>query len=281
MAPAMNAFIQRGRAWAPTAKAAALVLLPSPLLLAVLGALIAGDVARVAFTGGALACLWGAAALVARALAAEARYFLGERADPPKLPLKLFSAAATALGVSLAAVAGGHAVSMALVFAALGAIGHVAFYGRDLRPTPIQVAAVEGVDCAAVTLQLKQALGRLRGIEAAARSIPVPEFRDRLSRITGIGHTILAEIERDPNDAARARRFLNVYLDGAERVTVEYARTHGHMRTQPLEQNFRQLLADMERTFAEQHRKLVEQDLVSLDVDIEVLNARLKREGLG
>jgi 5-bromo-4-chloroindolyl phosphate hydrolysis protein len=219
--------------------------------------------------------------IAVRALAAEARYFLGERPDPPAIPLKLLSAALTALGVSLAAVAAGHTVYAALVFAALGAVGHVAFYGRDLKSPRIQVAEVEGVDRAAVTLQLKRAYGRLRGIEAAGQSIGDPDFRDRLTRITGIGRSILGEIERDPSDASRARRFLNVYLDGAEKVTVDYARTRSPARNQPLEQNFRQLLAEMESSFAEQHRKLLEHDVLSLDVDIEVLNARLKREGLG
>ena len=52
------------------------------------------------------------------------------------------------------------------------------------------------------------------------------------------------------------------------------------MRTQPLEANFRQLLVDMESTFDEQRKKLIENDLTSLDVDIEVLNTRLKREGV-
>jgi hypothetical protein len=37
----------------------------------------------------------------------------------------------------------------------------------------------------------------------------------------------------------------------------------------------------MEGTFAEQHRRLVEHEQLSLDVDIEVLNERLRREGLG
>ena len=52
------------------------------------------------------------------------------------------------------------------------------------------------------------------------------------------------------------------------------------MRKAPLEQNFRQLLIDMENTFEQQHQKLIEKDLTSLDVEIEVLNARLKREGV-
>jgi hypothetical protein len=132
-----------------------------------------------------------------------------------------------------------------------------------------------------VILQLEQAHGRLRGIDAAARSLPAPEFRERLSRITSIGRSILVEIERDPADATRARRFLNVYLGEAERVTLEYARTHGRHATQPLEEDFRQLLTDMESTFTRQQRMLVDRDLLSLDVDIEVLNARLKGEGPG
>jgi hypothetical protein len=36
----------------------------------------------------------------------------------------------------------------------------------------------------------------------------------------------------------------------------------------------------MESTFDAQHMKLIENDLTSLDVEIEVLNARLKREGV-
>jgi 5-bromo-4-chloroindolyl phosphate hydrolysis protein len=269
------------RAWAPAGKAAALFLLPIPLVIAVVGALIQGDLDRLALSGGALTCLWGAGALALRALTGEARYLLGERPDPPAIPLKLLSAVLTALGAASAAIAGGHAGGAPLVFAALAALGHVAFFGRDLRAPHIQVATVAGVDIPAVTLQLKQAYGRLRGIDAAAHTIAAPEYRERLARITGIGRSILGTIERDPTDAARARRFLNLYLDSAERVTMEYARTTAHTRRQELDQNFGRLLVEMERTFAEQQRALVERDLVSLDVDIEVLNARLTREGPG
>ncbi|MPY89129.1 MAG: 5-bromo-4-chloroindolyl phosphate hydrolase [Luteitalea sp.] len=274
----MKGLIKRARVWVPVAKAAALFLLPLPLVLAVLAALIGGDVGMLAYTGAALGCFWGAGVLSWRALVAEARYFLGERPDPPAVPLKLVSAVITAVGASLAATAGGHGVPGSLVFAALGGLGYVAFYGADLRPRRIEVAVVDGVDRSAVTLQLKQAYGRLRGIETAARAIAVREFTERLLRITAIGRTILVEIEQDPREAVRARRFLNIYLDSAQHVTREYARTHRQLRNRSLEQSFRQLLVDMENTFANQHRKLLEHDMLSLDVEIEVLNARLKRE---
>jgi hypothetical protein len=277
---AVKGAVRRGKAWAPTAKATALFVLPLPLVATLVTILVSGDMTRLPFVLAALASLWSSGVVTARALAGEARYILGERPDPPALPMKLMSAGLTAAGAGLAATAGGHPLLSSLIFSALGAAGHVSFFGRDIRPPDIRIVAVAGIDLAAVTLLVKQAYGRLRAIEAAGSAIAVPEFRERLTRITAIGRSILSEIERDPSDAARARRFLNVYLDSAERVTVDYARTHAQRREQPLEQNFRQLLVDMENTFAGQHKKLIERDLMSLDVDIEVLNARLKQEGV-
>jgi 5-bromo-4-chloroindolyl phosphate hydrolysis protein len=276
----VNDIVRRGRAWIPVAKAAALFLLPMPLFFASLVDLASGDLGRFALTGGGLASFFTAGTLMWRALIAEARYLLGERLDPPAFPLKAASLVLTALGTGLASLAGGNSMAVVIVFAVLAAVGHAAFYGRDLRRSRVNVARVDGIDIDAVTAQVKQAYGRLRGIEAAARNITVREFGERLARITDIGRDILAEIERDPRDASRARRFLNVYLDSAEKVTTQYAQSHRQLRHQPLEENFRQLLVDMEQNFSDQRKKLLETDAMNLDVDIEVLKTRLKREGI-
>src|SRR5690606_12501799 len=220
-------------------------VLPLPLLLAWVVTLIAGDIGRFAAVSGALAAFFGAGVLTWRGLVAQARYYLGERLDPPAVPLKLVSSVLTGLGAALAAGAGGHGIVSMTLFALLAVAGYFAFYGRDPRRKRIELSAVDGVDRVAVTAQLKQAYGRLQGIEAAARAIAVPEFVERLQRIIRIGKQILAEIERDPRDASRARWFLNLYLDSAERVTGEYARTHRQIRHRPLENNFRQLLIEM------------------------------------
>jgi 5-bromo-4-chloroindolyl phosphate hydrolysis protein len=276
----MADIIRLGRAWIPVAKTAALFVLPGPLFVAALVDLFSGNLPRLVLTGGGLACLWLAGTLTFRALVAEARYFLGQQLDPPRIPLRTLGLALTACGAGLAASAGGHGLVSAIVFASLAGGGYRAFYGRDPKARRIEVTPVAGVDVNAVSAQLKQAYGRLQGIEAAAGEIAVPEFGQRLERIVAIGRQILEEIERDPRDAARARKFLNLYLDSAERITVQYARTHRQVRTRPLEDNFRQLLIDIETNFAAQYQKLLEHDVLALDVDIEVLNARLKREGV-
>ena len=108
--------VRRWRAWTPTGKAAALFLLPIPLYLAFLTALVAGDVDEILLTAGGVGCFWTAGVLAAWALAGEARYVLGERPVPPALPLKLLSAALATIGVLLAAAAAGYSVALAAVF---------------------------------------------------------------------------------------------------------------------------------------------------------------------
>ena len=73
---------------------------------------------------------------------------------------------------------------------------------------------------------------------------------------------------------------MNVYLDGAQQVTDKFARTHNDANSAELEANFRTLLDDMETVCEEQYQHLVDNDMVDLDVQIEVLTTRLKREGV-
>jgi 5-bromo-4-chloroindolyl phosphate hydrolysis protein len=275
---APHRIVQEFRAWASVARSAALFILPLPLVLAIVAAAIAGDADRLGLSAGALVSFWAAGVLTWRTLAVEARYSLGDRLDLPAFPTKLLMAPITAGGAALAATAGGQTAAGSLVFALLAAAGYLCFYGLDKRPRYIEVPATDGVDATTVRRQLEEGYQRLRRIEAAARTIAVPEFCRRLEGITAIGTKILEEIERDPRDASRARRFLNLYLDSAERVTRDYARTHREVNDPSLEQNFRQLLVEMETNFGEQHRKLLDHDVVSLDVDIEVLRTRLERE---
>ena len=276
----LNGRMHGWRLWMSAVKAAPLFLLPFPLVFAVLAAMIAADPEWMALTAGALACFWGAGALSWRALVREAEYTAGNLTELSAFPLKLLSGVFTAVGAALAAIAGGHSDAGAAMFAVLGGAGYFSLYGLDMKPRKVEVSLVEGVDVASVARELEHAYRRVRRIEAAARDIAMPEFRERLKRIATIGKNVLGEIEHDPRKAARARRFLHVYTESTERVVTEYARTHQQIGGEALAQNFRQLLIDMESSFAEQHRKLLQNDVVSLDVEIEVLNARLK-QGLG
>jgi hypothetical protein len=92
---------------------------------------------------------------------------------------------------------------------------------------------------------------------------------------------VLDEIERDPKDLARARRFLNTYLDGTRDVVRDFARRQDDFADTPVAQNFKNVLGTIERVFDEQVEHLRKDEALDLDVAIEVLNTQLTKEGVG
>jgi len=133
---------------------------------------------------------------------------------------------------------------------------------------------------ARVRTALQRAEGRVLAIELAAEGIGNAELEARLRRIASLGRGILALIAERPTELARARKFLNVYLEGAERVASRYVRTHRLSRSGVLESSFRNILAEIEAVFERQRKQLLAHDIDDLDVQIEVLRKQLEREGL-
>jgi 5-bromo-4-chloroindolyl phosphate hydrolysis protein len=257
-----------------------LILLALPLLLKALFSLWSGDAGMLAATTAAFALVYASAMLTRRGVEADEARRGRPLARRGRLPLKALAGAALACATALTAYAAvGHSIVASLAFAIAATAGYYMVYAGDEAPSPLPSLprSVEGEE---VRLLLERAYERLDEMEAAAKQLPVREFRDRLGSITSSIGKILGAIEQDPADLRRARKFLNVYLDGAHKVTLQYART-AHASSPEREQNFRTLLVDMENTCHEQYQKLLQHDALDLDVQIEVLTARLRREGVG
>jgi 5-bromo-4-chloroindolyl phosphate hydrolysis protein len=153
-------------------------------------------------------------------------------------------------------------------------------YGFDPR-TAKKVADSYGLDTTEqVVAALESAERTINALELANREIRNAEFNIRLRRIADAARQVVTMVEEDPRDLRRARKFFNVYLEGAKQVTEGYARTHESMQTPELENNFRRVLITIEDVFKEQQVKLLEDDVQDLDVQIEVLKTQLKHEGV-
>jgi 5-bromo-4-chloroindolyl phosphate hydrolysis protein len=118
------------------------------------------------------------------------------------------------------------------------------------------------------------------GIEQANKQINNRQFNQRIDGICEHAREIVDIIQEDPGDIRRARKFLNVYLDGALKVTKGYAEMQGKHQSEELTQNFNNVLQTIESVFVEQKTKLLEDDILDLDVQIEVLTTQLKHEGV-
>lgn len=260
-----------------------LFLLPLPLLITVIASLLRGRVMDTLVTGGIFAVYLIAASIARHGFKLQGEYERRKLARAPSTPYKTIAAlfiggASAALDWWTSSFAFGSLLGSVLVGAA-AFLGFALYYGLDPRKDKTGTLSL-GVSLEEVLDALNAANVKIDAIDAARRNIHNPEFNSRLQRITDKAREVIASIEDDPARLDRARKFLKVYLDGTQRVTEGYARTHQGQTPAALETNFSRVLDSIEQTFTEQQTKLLADNTFDLDVQIEVLETQLKREGV-
>ncbi len=261
-------------------KARLLWLLPLPLIPATVIALAGGQFMAFVANAGAYALFLVRAMLARHGFQQEVSQRQQRFQSTARWPFKTLGGLTVALATALTAWAGaGHSLPIALAFGAGAFAAFVLLYRLDPRRQAVVMESGEG-NLQRVTAALQQAEQKIMSIEQAHARISQPELSQRLTRIIALAREILTEIARDPRDLRRARKFLNTYLDGAQRVVSGYAEAHADGRTHLLEANFRRILITIEEVFGQQLQRLLENDLRDLDVQMEVLETQLKREGL-
>ncbi len=257
----------------------AMMYAPAPLLIAALGEMRRGAVGQLAIELSAFALLIFAAWLLREGVKAQIAYDRRRTARRPAVPRKILSSIVTGVGVALAAgfgwglgpVAG---IGYGLVAAAL----HAFAFGPDpLRDKGMEDVNLRDLDRAAEAVDKGEAVLR-ETLDAAAR-IADRRLRARIEALCGSAREVLRQIEDDPRDLRRARRFLSVYLVGARDATVRYARLD--VEDPVLRRRFDTLLTQLETSFEHQRAKLLDDDRDALEIEIEVLRDRLAQEGLG
>ncbi len=263
----------------PRRRGALLWVLPAPLLLAALTALGAGNLPAFLADAAGFGLFMSAAWLTRRGLRAAH----GEQprfARSGRWPLKTLGGALTVLAAGVTAhFAVGHGPAISLAFAAVAALGFHLAYGFE--PLGRRHRSIIGDGQSRRVIEaLAEAKDRLLDLERTAAALTNPELKLRLERLSVQGRGILDQIAERPTDLYRARKFLNVYLEGVQQVAEGYARTHRRADSRELEQNFRNVLVTVEEVFAEQRQRLLETDVLDLDLQIEVLKKQLQREGI-
>lgn len=264
----------------PFTKGLLLYFLPVLAIPATIIAFGKGNLNGIIINASAYALFILAAGLLRRGLINEAQYHEKTVTKAPKWPLKTIAAFIVALATTMLAYLGaGHTLLISAVFGLGGMLGMYFSYGFDPRSEK-SVTGNHGYTTEEITRTIDEAEQAITGIEAANSLIRNDRFNQRIENICSIARDILMQIEADPGDIRRARKFLNVYLDGTLKVTHGYAKTHAYADTEVLEEKFRDLLNTIESVFLQQKDKLQEEDTLDLDVRIDVLTTQLKREGI-
>ncbi len=256
-------------------KALMLFVLPLPLIAVLLASVVGGEILRMLISAGCLAGFVAAAVLMRKGLSEEIAFSQRRHVAKAPAPLKMISSLLVGLatGVS-AALLSSNGLLEATGFGLGAMAGALLFYGLDPRPSRAAQLDAAGAEVLALAEQ------KILDIESANSAIANAELTAHLDRITEKARGVLDVLEARPEQLGNARRFLSNYLDGAERVARGFARTHQQTSDEALEENFRSVLATIETAFDQQKERLMEDDVMDLDVQIEVLKTQIEREGV-
>lgn len=210
--------------------------------------------------------------------AAEA-YDARSIARRPALPRKILGAVLTALGLALGAFDPAATLVNPVLFAAIGFFLHLGAFGPD----PLRDKGTQGIDSFQrdrAARIVTEAENHLRAMSDAIARAHDPRLTRRVEAFQASARDMAARIEADPRDLTAARKYLGVYLMGARDATARFADVWSHGQDPSARAAWEQLLSDLEAGFARQARALLSDSRADLDLEIDVLRDRLRRDGV-
>jgi 5-bromo-4-chloroindolyl phosphate hydrolysis protein len=272
-------FVKQAKIWF-SSNGLLLYVIPFLAIPATIKAFANSNLLGIVVNAGGYAAFVLAARLLRRGLQAENIYREKRVTRAPKWPLKLLAAIIVAgTTFAMAKLGAQNSFFVSIAFGVGAFLGMFLSYGFDPRAEKT-VLGSHGYTTDEISTTIASAENVILGIENANNKIRNLEFNTRIDHICDTARQILAELETNPGAIRRTRKFLLVYLEGTNKVTTGYANTHNQADVPELEQNFRNVLDNIEAVFKEQKEKLLEEDLFDLDVQIEVLAKQLKHEGI-
>jgi len=219
-----------------------------------------------------------AAWLTRDGVVAQKEYDARRVARRPMIPRKIFGSALTGIGLFIAGYSGGG-VFDALIFGGLGVVLHGFAFGID----PMRDKGMEGIDAfqtERVARVVVKAEEHLKQMSDAILRANDRKIEDRVAQFQITARDMFRTVEEDPRDLTAARKYLSVYLLGARDATVKFADLYARTRDAKARDDYAALLQDLEENFAARTEKLLLDDRSDLDVEIDVLRDRLKRDGI-
>lgn len=253
-----------------------LFLAPLPLTW---NAFMSGSAVGLALNLVALGLLLLAAWLTREGIKAQEAYEARKIARRPAVPRKILASVLTGAGLGVAGFAAGGGLVEPAIYTVLGLVLHVLAFGVD----PMTDKGMEGIDTFQtdrVARAVEAAEAELSAMSDAVKRAGDRQVAARVEQFQTTARDLFRTIEEDPRDLTAARKYLSVYLRGAKDATARFADIYARNRDAQARGDYLALLDDLEKNFAARTEKLLLDDRTDLNIEIDVLRDRLKREGV-
>ena len=131
---------------------------------------------------------------------------------------------------------------------------------------------------------MKEGGEKTRLLAEYARSIGNPAVKAKIERIIAVIKRIFANFEKDPKDIRQARQFLSYYLDTSITIVKKYKDLSAqNVQSREIAGTLAKaelMLDSIEKAFEKQHARLLRDDAMDLDTEIETLEKIFSSEDL-
>lgn len=256
-----------------------LYILPAPLFLKLIANLISPNLMKLLLTAGALFFFYSAAHLTRMT-------FLRLQQQVPHRPTKIkddrtLAAIYLTIGVLILMLMMRRPIIVWAIMGASAFIGYQLVYGLSVKTVKIQEKAQFENMPKATQTAIKTAYADLETIETLGQQLNTPTDKplfDSLNQVIEESYVIMDLLIKAPEDAGRARRFLNVYINRIKEILQQYLKLSQHDRADNVREKLLTTLNEVEQAFREKKSELLDDDVFKLGIQLEVLDEQIKGE---
>jgi len=167
----------------------------------------------------------------------------------------------------------------------LAAFGGVYIFFYAFRPKPrIQFDIGAGVTPELLETTMKEGGEKVKALVDCSKDIKDPAVRAKIASIIEVINRIFANFEKDPKDIKQAKQFLSYYLDTSITIVRKYRDLSAqNVRSPEIASTLAKaelMLDSIEKAFEKQHARLLRDDAMDLDTEIQTLEQTFNAEDL-
>ncbi|MPV86416.1 5-bromo-4-chloroindolyl phosphate hydrolysis family protein [Ostreibacterium oceani] len=255
-----------------------LYILPAPLVLKLLISIITFNIPKVALTAGALFFFYSAAHLTRKTLLRRAENL--KRARPKKIKdNRNWAALYLVIGLLFLMVLLKSRLPIILLMSLCAIVGYYFTYGFSEKF--IEEAPDYGDMPKATRQAIEGAYADLRAIEGLTHQLDATvdaAIIEKVETVLDKSHEIMQLLVKSPSDAGRARRFLNVYINRIKEILTQYLALAKYGKETEFRERLIAVLSEAKEAFTSKQSQLLNDDKLTLDVQLEVLDEQIKSE---
>jgi len=212
-----------------------------------------------------------------KGIALEKIYNNSKYAKAPKIPYKTVAAVMLSLVSSYSAYLGGYSLITSILFFIVMLIGWYLYYGFD--PFEDKIDGYESDRSAQRIMNLLiKANEDIDTIRQLAQKSTSSEIKNSMNGMADAFFSIVEHIQNEPDDYDKARKYLVSYLQELTNMSKIYIKLELQNKHQTMKESFLSTLNSSIEKLNNQYEKLMDDDLIDLDIKIEVMKKRLQNE---